>query len=155
MTDKPLAIFAVDPGLTTGWAVLLEPMHFACGEAGESHFPFLADRWLSEAVGEYGEENILVVCERFIINAGTAKKTQAPWSLEQIGALRYLCRLHRVELVLQSPGEAKSFSTNDKLKTLGWYAPSTGGHQADAARHLLLAAARLRVIDPRVFLKEA
>ena len=47
-----------------------------------------------------------------------------------------------------TPAQSKKFSTDDKLKTLGWHKPSKGGHQNDAARILLRGLAELQ--DHRV-----
>ncbi len=83
----------------------------------------------------------LVVVESFIINAGTIKKArEGNVSLELIGVARYLARKARTEFKLQTPSEAKSFSTDEKLRRIGWHVRESD-HQRDARRHLVLALA--------------
>jgi hypothetical protein len=89
----------------------------------------------------------VVVCERFIIGAHTAKLTQAPWSLEQIGALRFFCSRNSIPFVLQNAADAKKFGTDKALNTLGWKRPRGGGHARDAQRHLLVYLAKKNMID--------
>lgn len=84
-----------------------------------------------------------VVCESYVISSQTLRKTRGEnWSLESIGALRYLAGLFDIPFILQTPADAKSFVTDQKLHAAGWYQPSTGGHANDAARHLMLYLAR-------------
>ncbi len=52
-------------------------------------------------------------------------------------------------LTLQTPATGKGFGTDAKLKHLGWYNPTQGGHSNDAARHLLTYLA-VRKQDPRI-----
>lgn len=84
-----------------------------------------------------------VICESFTVNAGTAKKDQGayPDVFSLIGTIRYLAWANGAEFHFQTPGEAKSFATNDKLKRLGWY-KGGAGHADDASRHLLTFLAK-------------
>ncbi|MGH2669320.1 MAG: hypothetical protein ACRDH5_09440, partial [bacterium] len=92
-----------------------------------------------------------VVCESYVITRETLRKTRGEnWSLEEIGALRWLCRQHDVLFQLQSPSEGKSFGTDAKLEAVRWRYPTRGGHQDDAARHLLTylwKSGGLRTVD--------
>lgn len=88
------------------------------------------------------------MCERFIINARTAKLTQSPWSLEQIGALRFMCKKFDIEFVLQNAADAKRFATDKRLNDFGWPKPPGAGHARDAQRHLLIFLVNKRLIDP-------
>ena len=83
-----------------------------------------------------------VACESFRITAHTAKLSPAPWSLEIIGALRWLCHRNGIGFTLQTPGDAKRFATDTKLDKLGWARPPGAGHARDAQRHLLLFLVR-------------
>ncbi len=58
-------------------------------------------------------------------------------ALHIIGAVKHECRRLSVPLVLQTPAQAKSFATNDKLKAVGWYTVGAD-HERDAARHMLV-----------------
>lgn len=96
------------------------------------------------------EHDTVVVCESFVPRPGV--RTWQPDAIEMIGALRYMCFRRGVQLRLQSPAAAKSFSTNEKLKRIGWR--PKGGHASDAVRHLLLALVSDGVIDPSELMEE-
>lgn len=100
-------------------------------------------------------ENFTVSCERFIINAQTVRNSQAPYSLEQIGILKHLCRENGYpvdKLVFQAPVDAKNMFPNKALQTIGTWHKGGEGHANDAIRHALLTLARQRWV-PRVLLK--
>lgn len=132
----------VDPGKMTGIA------RYDDGEFSA----FEAECWyavrLVDAMCENHEVD-LVVCENFFITAG--RKTSAPWSLESIGAIKLSCGKYGIELKLQPPAD-KAFADNAKLREVGWYTSTSGGHANDAARHLLGALVERGEIDPRRFL---
>lgn len=95
-----------------------------------------------------------VVCERFVINAQTVRNSQAPFSLEQIGVLKHLCRQHNYlvdNISFQNPVDAKTMFPNDKLKKIGVWHKGGEGHANDAIRHALLRLTRLGWV-PRVLL---
>lgn len=133
-------ILAVDPGKTTGY-VIWNPEERREGELYVEAFLDLA--WEQISSGRIDT----VVCERFVINARTATLTQAPWSLEQIGALRFMCQKFDVNFVLQNASEAKKFATDKRLNDYGWPRPQGAGHARDAQRHLLIYLVNHRVID--------
>ena len=76
-----------------------------------------------------------IVCEDFIITTQTGKKKDTRYSLEIIGALRYLAGMYHVPFTLQRPSEAKSFVSNERLKSMGLYVKGGEGHMRDAMRH--------------------
>jgi hypothetical protein len=81
------------------------------------------------------------VCERFTITAQTTKNSQAPYSLEQIGVLKHLCREFGYDpeaIVFQSPADAKNMFPNPALKKIGTWHVGGAGHAQDAIRHALL-----------------
>lgn len=130
-------VMALDPGKTSGLSIFnRETSEYNGYELDfESTCATIAE-WTTN-VGE----DLLVVCESFIITAHTAKNTQAPWSLELIGVARYFTRAYTGrDLVLQAPSAAKPFATDQRLKSMGWYLPGKG-HANDSARHLLLVMA--------------
>ena len=136
-------VMAVDPGKMTGVALF----------DGTNHQSFELDidvvfTKLYDLVKMY--RPAAVICEAFRITVQTAKNTQAPWSLELIGALRLTCLLFDIPFILQSPSDAKGFATDDKLKAMEWYNPSKGGHQNDATRHLMAWLVRNNWYDPRL-----
>lgn len=78
----------------------------------------------------------IVVCESFIITAATAKKSPQPYSLELIGVTKFFMAKAGIQLVFQTPAQAKRLASNDILKAAGLYKATKGGHAADSARHL-------------------
>jgi hypothetical protein len=112
-------------------------------------------QWVDRITTVYGGEST-IVCESYTINALTARITQSPWSLEIIGGLKYLSYENcGRDLILQHPGDAKSFSTNAKLRELELYQVGTAGHGNDAMRHLLLFLVRSRTLPEEYLLRLA
>lgn len=137
-----ITIMAFDPGKMTGWAALRLGSFYSGQDELQS---ILA--WVDEILSDGLRPTI--VCEDFIYTAATAKKTRQTYSTEGIGVLRYLTTKHSLEFVIQTPQAAKSFSTDDKLKRLGWYQATKGGHANDAARHLLLYCVGRGLVTPQ------
>ena len=133
-------VLAVDPGKATGYCIWKD------GERIEGELYF--DRFLEKAAQliESGEIDT-VVCERFIVSPQTGKFSQATWSLEQIGVLKYLCARHDVRFVLQNVSDAKKFADDKRLNSLGWKRPKGDGHARDAQRHMLLFLVNQKLID--------
>ena len=130
-------VLAVDPGETTGWVTWARDANevLAWGEDDEYAFCARVDDWLA-ATGP----RVTVLAEAFVITRETAKKSQQPYSLYVLGAVRYLATKHGAEGPrLRSAADAKRFATNDKLRTLGWYRRGAP-HATDAHRHLLVWA---------------
>jgi hypothetical protein len=92
-----------------------------------------------------------VCCERYIISGQTGRLSQAPWPLEQIGALRFMCDRGNVEFHLQNAADAKRFGTDERLNHIGWPKPPRNDHARDAQRHLLLFLANNKFIDESLF----
>lgn len=135
-------VLSVDPGKASGIALLkldgdlpervlsveAQPDEFA------NHIEMLLDGWRQK-------EDFVVVCERFTINAQTVRNSQAPYSLEQIGVLKHLCRKVKYfpdNIVFQSPADAKAMFPNEALKKVGTWHVGGEGHANDAIRHALL-----------------
>lgn len=133
-------IIAIDPGKKTGWAHYYEGVF----ESGQAEL-WVVMAWLHKLL-ESGVRFTLV-CEDFIINAATHTKSRQTDPLDGIGVVKWFAHHYELTLVMQTPVSAKKFSTDDKLKTLGWYYPTTGGHANDAARHLLVYMADNKLID--------
>ena len=129
---------AVDPGGTTGLAAWDD------GEWDATHRPWLDAQDHIEALVPYLD---LLVCESFHISMQTAKKDPkgSLQAIELIGVCRFLARRAGIEFVTQSPSEAKTFSTDEKLKHYVWW--NSSDHARDASRHLMLALAKRHIID--------
>lgn len=143
-------MIGIDPGKTTGWAryVDLTPG----GDHDTSNFDSGQEELLSILNWVY---SILLlgarprlVCEDFIITPETAKKSRQTEPLDGIGALKWMASYFDTDLKMQTPASAKKFATDDKLKHIGWYYPTKGGHANDAARHLLVRRVELKRINP-------
>lgn len=131
-------ILAIDPGKTTG-LVLYDRDSQRVVWASELGF-YDAASTIVRSCADNGSA-LTVVCESFLITAQTPKNTQAPWSLELIGVARYASHAYcKREIALQAPASAKRFSSDERLRQMGFWTPGKG-HANDAARHLLLLLA--------------
>lgn len=132
-------ILAVDPGGTTGWSLLTEP-------GGKPHSaqdkPYDFERKAHLLLNQDDASDALIVVERFTITAATAKKSQQPDALKQIGALEYLARCYAgLDLNYQSPAEVMRLVTDTRLRALGWYIPGKE-HSNDSLRHMVAFLAK-------------
>jgi hypothetical protein len=137
-------VLAIDPGLMTGmacftWESGSDPVLEWSAEVDENHYA-AAIRYEFQHY-----PHIEIVCERFTINAQTAKKSQAPFSLELIGALKLIVRDNgraSTSITLQAPADAMNLFPNPALKKLGYWHKGGAGHAMDAIRHGLLYLAK-------------
>lgn len=139
-------ILAIDPGKLTGIAVFQDrgPQAFQLGFQEACDF-------LGENIAPGGGIELVIV-ERFIIGPSTGKLGDVNWSLEVIGVTRWLATKAGVPLRFQAPADAKRFATDARLKALGWYTPTPGGHANDALRHLVVGLVADGWWDPRLVL---
>lgn len=140
-------ILAVDPGKATGICLFLyedgEPELLWSGEYQADEFANIVRSAIVEANARGVQ--LETTCERFTITAQTAKNSQAPYSLEQIGVLKHLIRESNgvaSALVFQAPVDAKRLFPNEALKKLGYWHKGGEGHALDAIRHGLLYLAK-------------
>ncbi len=101
-------------------------------------------------------DSFMVVCERFTITAQTVRNSQAPYSLEQIGILKHMCRVGGYapeNITFQAPVDAKTMFTNESLKKIGTWHKGGEGHANDAIRHALLKLVKSGW-KPKVLLKQ-
>jgi hypothetical protein len=133
-------VLAVDPGGTTGLAMWED------GTFRAWHEPRLdAMRTVDILCGGRLD---LMVFESFHLSQQTLKKSErdALDVIEFIGVGRFLAGEYHVAFETQSPSEAKAFTTDAKLKALGWWTKGLD-HPRDATRHLVLALAKRRLLD--------
>ena len=137
-------VLAVDPGKATGVVFMSwngsdpVPNVILSKEVQPEEFALVIDTVLNTY---RNGDNFTVVCERFTINAQTVRNSQAPYSLEQIGVLKHLCRTNMYDpekIVLQSPADAKNMFPDPVLRKLGTWHVGGEGHANDAMRHALL-----------------
>ena len=140
-----MIVLAVDPGKTSGIALLSWESTFEKNpeivysvEASPEEFA----QEIRIGLGNMKQgDPLYVACESFIINAQTVKNSQAPYSLEQIGVLKHLCREAGYDpsnIAFQPPVNAKNMFPNPALKKLGLWHRGGEGHALDAIRHGLL-----------------
>ncbi len=137
-------ILSVDPGKASGICLFAfdgesDPEMLWSGEYQQNEYA----KPIREAIAMSIMDGVKleIVCERFTINAQTVKKTQAPYSLEQIGILKQCMMdigLDPESIIFQSPADAKAMFTNEKLKRVGYWHRGGEGHALDAIRHALL-----------------
>lgn len=158
-----IAILAVDPGKTSGIALVIwgggpedKPQLVVSEEVTAEMYASVIESALLTAGFE--SDKIIMVCERFVINQQTVRNSQAPYSLEQIGVLKHLCRVARFapppeDIKFQAPVDAKNMFPNPALKKLEVWHKGGEGHALDAIRHALLALTRQGWI-PRALLDQ-
>jgi len=137
-------ILAIDPGKITGlvWDIEGAPSEIDHAMVEFPEIYFTLDEMIKRDRFEY------VIIENFLISGQTAKKTQAPWSLKIIGACEYICLREGINMILQTPSEAKNFVTDKRLREHGmWF--SGAGHDRDAARHYLLWMYKNKITELR------
>jgi hypothetical protein len=152
------AILSVDPGKATGialitWSGGADDLPVKVYSMESQPEDFASD--VRAMMAQYkNSPSFKVVCERFIINAATVRNSQAPYSLEQIGVLKHLCREDGYSpegIWMQNPVDAKNMFPNNALKKVGTWHVGGEGHANDAIRHALLALAKQGWV-PRVLL---
>lgn len=144
-------VLAIDPGKMTGLAwmrqengkiFLDDSMEASSDEIINAIRPTLAD-WKSV---DGDQPPLRIVMEKFTINATTTQKSQeASWALRTIGAVEQAARdvsYPLAAIAWQTPAEAKTAFTNDKLKALGLWHRGGAGHALDGIRHGALYLAK-------------
>lgn len=147
-----MIVYAVDPGLASGIALLNVTENSDIEQLGTWELPpeETEDATL-KVIETYRDYDLRVVLERFTITAETGKKSQAPFSLELIGSLKYICRVNgAAKPVLQTPSDAKNFAPNPRLKALGLWHKGGHGHALDALRHAVLYAVKNGYRSPKL-----
>ena len=134
MSEEVPYCLAIDPGGHTGLAWMIGN-EFGSAVLDGGRFGFL-EAWVMSL--EVAGRPDFIVCEDFIITSATARKSAQPDPYRIIGYVEGWCFLNQVPFKLQTPSQAKGFGTDAKLKHLGWYRAGNGGHDNDAARHLLV-----------------
>jgi hypothetical protein len=155
---RAFAVYAVDPGGTTGWArgvflpqnTLAATLRAHAVVAGECRGSTLDQAFeLTNDILEYkdrvrkdGIRDFVIVFEGFQLR--TQRVDLSP--VEVIAGTRALLATEGVELTdknFQSPSSGKSFGTTPRLKHWGLYAAGRGSpHKRDALRHLALGVER-------------
>lgn len=109
---------------------------------------WLLDNYLTEHYELFEEPVIAVGWENYRIMKGP--QTQAPWSLEVIGELRYLSNKYGYQVLDTAEPKAREVITGQMLKNVGWYPKVKGKKDAySAAQHLLAWTLRENILPER------
>lgn len=128
-------LLSIDPGLATGLCLI---------DISDPDNPFKV--WSKEVsveefydgiAGIMATPTVHVVIENFLITVETGKLPEAPWSLNLIGIVQYLCYLNGKVLDFQLPSD-KPFADNDKLRMMDFWHVGGEGHANDALRHAMI-----------------
>lgn len=150
-----MRVLAIDPGPHTGlafWSGGMPgvPIAANCEEfrawqvEGNDATWWEYEKYLVEPRDDYRPD--VVVCEDFHI--GGSRASEANVTIELIGIARYLCAEYGRSFVLQSPADARGFSSTEKLKRMGWWVPGQE-HAQSASRHMLRYVAEAGLVDFR------
>ena len=141
--DHPESVLWLDPGGTTGWAMLDLTKDgtylFECGqETGTVDTGVFVDEVLEYRCDKrrHGPGDVWVGWEQYIVTSGGGKAGNPAPSLEAIGAVRYLCAKHRARVLPAVPSSHRVVASPALLKSLGWWRPGMP-HAQDATRHLV------------------
>jgi hypothetical protein len=144
-------VIGVDPGSSTGVFVLRNFWLGPFARWQEPHTEALTR--LTSLLGQlqYTQPpttTFVIAAERFIGAGSHGPRTHQPVAQRVCGQLEALAAELSVELVWQSPADAKRFAPNERLRSLGLYTSRGEVNQPDAndvndaARHALLLLAR-------------
>ena len=151
------AVIAVDPGKKTGLALFtfekgIDPVLIRAAEVDQMAMAGEIDAMFAEA--RQLNCSIDVVYERFVINAQTVRNSQAPYSIEQIGIVKYVCNVSGIpeeNIYIQNPADAKKMFSNVAIRNLGYWHKGGEGHALDAIRHGLLRCVKIGWSPKRLF----
>lgn len=128
MGKDEVRILAIDPGITTGYALYNGPQYDFVSWQGKDD--------------EYDVFNYLrnfdpdvIVCESFLFRQAKTKVELFPVQL--IGVVNLYGRISNSKIVLQTPAQAKGFVQDRHLKKLNYWNNKFTNHPNDAARHLV------------------
>lgn len=130
-------IYAIDPGGTCGvaWRDLGGHVHSA-------EMDPVATLHTIENLPRDAEHELVI--ERFTIDGRTlrASRDGVNTTLYTIGALLWVAHKAGHGVTFQAPGDAKRVITDARLKAMGLYRPTKGGHANDGMRHLVMYLAK-------------
>lgn len=127
-------ILTLDPGETTGWSSWHEGELVEVGQEVTGQNPGL----MAEFIKAMDEQLVIsrIVYEEYRIRSSTFKThVGSPVvTIQHIGAIKVAADMLDIPIYAQTPGMAKGFATDQKLKRWGLY--QTGmKHANDAVRH--------------------
>jgi hypothetical protein len=146
-------VVGVDPGRSTGVSImhnheLCDRWQEAWQDAVQRLRSFITDKRATEP-----EAVIIIAVERFISTGHHGPRSHQPTALQAVGAVEGIAFDLDVELVWQSPADAKKLMSNARLRAWGLLATGRDVNQRDAndandaTRHALLLLARRFAVD--------
>lgn len=165
-----MKILALDPGGTTGWA-MMEDSEEPLGLEHEQTWPGVSmvvrhnRAWTRGQLGPephhsdlyallelaHTEHDFTVVCESFQYR-NQSRPGLVLDSVEYIGITKLFAADRNVKLTMQTASVAKTFVSDDKIKKLDLWYPGWR-HSMDATRHLLYHLVTKRQDDSRDILQ--
>lgn len=135
-----ILLAGIDPGLVTGVCQFSIDEQGVVSNVSSDELDHLGvGHWMKTVMVNRhchrGGPKLQIVCEKFIITTQTAKNSQAPWSLEVTGLVRWYAERYGFSLYQPLPSQTKALITDDVLKRAGLYVK--GGNARDAARAAL------------------
>jgi hypothetical protein len=150
-------VIALDPGKVTGVASLRTATRDVVSWEGtwQEAVGFVEEA-LATSKAAFVKDGCLypdveAVYETFTPRPGAY--TWQPEALHCIGAVEYLAHKTGMKVAKQSPAQGKTFATNAKLKKVGWYHATPGGHANDALRHLLRYTVKRGLVEAEELLE--
>lgn len=144
----PETILAVDPGTSTGYLVVdqREPTKIVmCGQLPPAEFTTFAHT-LMPALAGVAVEGV------FISHKTSIAASNMVDLMDVLGWVTLECRRRGIPIDRQRPADARAFSTDEKLKHLGWWNLGQARGNRDvrsAARHMLLYLVKHGLLTPR------
>jgi hypothetical protein len=136
-------IVALDPGGTTGWATWTDgpQEEWSWGQIG----PQEHHKELNDFLGLQQTQDFILVCETFDFRQHDNNRTKVNLiSREYIGVAKlFAAERMSTPVVLQTPAQAKTFVTDEKLKAMDLWVPGKV-HARDALRHLITYMVRVQ-----------
>lgn len=132
-------IVALDPGGTTGWAMLAISdrgrTYWDLGQLGPDEHHLELYNMIDRMYARAQDDNFIIVCERFEYRAYSRPGLVLD-SREYIGVAKLFAAQKQVPFVLQSAAQGKGLVTDQNIKKLGLWSAGNR-HAMDALRHLL------------------
>jgi len=144
--NSNFAIVSIDPGKASGIALIT-------WSGGSEDLPVKVYSMESQPE-DFAADVRAVLAQAAVAPSVKVVCGQAPYSLEQIGVLKHLCRESGYDpenIWMQNPVDAKNMFPNQALKKIGTWHVGGEGHANDAIRHALLALTKQKWV-PRVLL---
>lgn len=132
------SIVALDPGETTGACYMHRNASGVCALADMTQ---LATKFMPAAAQVVADYINMHKCDLVVMEDYRVYKWKTDshaWAdlhtAKLIGAIQYICYLHKIPFIMQSAQIGKGFCTDDRLKEWGFYSAGER-HARDAVRH--------------------